>query len=172
MRGKKPTPTNLKVIHGTAQLCRLNDREPKPEKLKRSVAPKSLSDEARKHWKKISKDLESCGVLTLVDQDALAVYCELYAQWMEANEMVKKKGIVIADPRYADRKTEAGRPMTVPVLSPYFRASMKLADQMKQMLVEFGMTPSSRTRVSTSTDNPGDEFESWQKKRRIASEGV
>ncbi len=172
MKGKKPIPTNLKVIHGTAQPCRMNPNEPKPEKAGCPKAPKTLSIEARKHWRRITKDLEACGVLTNIDQDALAVYCELYAQWVEAGNMIRKKGMVIADPRYADRKTESGKAMVVPILSPYFRASMKLSDQMKQMLVEFGMTPSSRTRVQVRKDHPEDSFDNWQKQRRRASEGV
>ncbi len=172
MKGQKPKPTNLKVIHGTAQPCRMNPREPKPEKLASPKPPRTLSTEARKHWRRITRDLESCGVLTNMDQDALSVYCELYAQWVEAGDMVRKKGMVIADPRYADRKTEKGKAMVVPVLSPYFRASLKLSDQMKQMLVEFGMTPSSRTRVQTGRDHAEDPFDEWQKKRRRAHEGV
>lgn len=172
MKGRKQLPTNLKVIRGTAQPCRVNENEPKPEKVKHSLPPKTLSDAAKKHWRVISKELEACGVLTRVDKDALAVYCELYAQWLEASEMIKKKGIVIADPRYADRKTEKGKSMVVPVLSPYFKASMKLSEQMKQMLCEFGMTPSSRSRIHAETDKPDDDFEAWQKKRRMAREGV
>ena len=172
MKGRKPIPTNLKVIRGTAQPCRVNSQEPKPDKAKRPPAPRTLSELARKHWKRITKELEACGVLTNIDQDALAVYCELYAQWVEAGEMIKKKGMVIADPRYADRKTSEGRPMTVPVLSPYFKASLKLSEQMKQMLCEFGMTPSSRSRIRADTDKPEDEFEDWQKKRRVARDGV
>ena len=172
MQGRKTLPTNLKVIRGTAQPCRINSKEPKPEKVKRPPPPKTLSTEARKHWRKISKELETCGVLTQVDKDALALYCELYAQWLEAGEMIKKKGMVIADPRYADRKTEKGKAMVVPVLSPYFKASLKLSDQMKQMLCEFGMTPSSRSRIHSSKDEPDDDFEAWQKKRRMAREGV
>ena len=168
MKGRKPLPTNLKVIHGTARPHRVNDQEPKPEKVRRPLAPKSLSADARKHWKKIARDLEACGVLTLMDQDALALYCELYAQWVEAGDMIQKKGIVIADPRYLAKET----PVTVPIQSPYFMASLKLAEQMKAMLCEFGMTPSSRSRIRADSDKPGDDYEAWQKKRRMAREGV
>jgi len=169
MKGRKPLPTNLKVIHGTARPHRVNEQEPKPEKVKRPLPPKTLSAEARKHWKKICKDLAACGVLTLIDQDALAMYCELYAQWLEAGDMVRKKGMVIADPRYLAREK---KPVTVPIQSPYFVASLKLAEQMKQLLCEFGMTPSSRSRIRADTDKPGDDYEAWQKKRRMAREGV
>ncbi len=146
--------------------------EPRPEKAKRPAAPKTLSGSARKHWHKITKDLSSCGVLTLMDQDALALYCEIYARWVEAGDMVQKKGMVIADPRYAGKTTKDGQRITVPVLSPYFRASLKLSEQMKQMLCEFGMTPSSRSRIRAETAKPEDDFDAWQKKRRMAREGV
>ena len=176
MTGRKPLPTNLKVIRGTARPCRLEEKEPKASTVKRPAAPKNLSDNARKHWQKITKDLACCGVLTRMDQDALAIYCELYARWVEAGDMIQKKGMVIADLRYAGKTTKDGQRITVPVLSPYFRASLKLADQMKQMLTEFGMTPSSRTRIKADKDQPDDDFETWNQKqkdkRRIAREGV
>lgn len=172
MKGRKPLPTNLKVIRGTAQPCRLNEKEPRPVKLQKLTAPKTLSDAARKHWRSVARKLEKCGVLTVMDQDALALYCELYAQWVDANAMVQKKGMVIADARYRHKQSDPGQPVTVPVLSPYFRASLKLADQMKQLLGEFGMTPSSRTRIRSDKDAPDDEFETWQKKRQMAREGV
>lgn len=172
MKGRKALPTNLKVIRGTAQPCRMNDKEPKPEKARRPPPPKTLSDSAKKHWRIISKELEACGVLTLVDKDALGIYCELYAQWVQASDMIQKKGIVIADPRYADKKTKADKPIVVPVLSPYFKASLKLAEQMKQMLCEFGMTPASRTRIQSDKEASEDNFDTWQKRNRQSKEGV
>ena len=107
-----------------------------------------------------------------MDKDALALYCELYAQWVQAGDMIQKKGMVIADPRYTGKTAKDGQRIVVPVLSPYFRASLKLSEQMKHMLCEFGMTPSSRTRVRAETDKPEDDFDAWQKKRRMAREGV
>ena len=132
--------------------------------MSRPKAPTSLSDEAKKHWRKVVGYLEDAGVLTAMDLDALTMYCELYSQWVEANDMIRKKGMVIADPRHKDR--------VVPMTNPYFRNALKLSEQMKAFLTEFGMTPSSRTRVAAANPKPNDEFEDWMKRRRMAKEGV
>lgn len=172
MKGRKPLPTNLKVVRGTAKPHRLDNQEPKPEKLSNPEPPATLSADARKHWQTVTGILEHSGVLTAMDQDALAMYCELYSQWVEANRMIQSKGMVLADPRYVGKTTPDGQRMTVPMVSPYFKTSMKLAEQMKHLLCEFGMTPSSRTKIHASSDKPDDDYEAWQKKRRMAREGV
>ena len=172
MKGRKPLPTNLKVMRGTAKPHRLDDQEPKPEKLSNPEPPATLSASAREHWHTVTCILERSGVLTAMDQDALAMYCELYCQWVEANRMIQTKGMVLADPRYVGKTTLNGQRMTVPMVSPYFKISMKLAEQMKHLLCEFGMTPSSRTKVHGSGTKPDDDYEAWQKKRRMAREGV
>jgi len=82
--------------------------------------------------------LHEAGILTAVDADALAAYCELHARWVEANEKIREDGLVIKSPSGA------------PVQSPYFKISAITFDAMKAMLVEFGMTPSSRARVKST----------------------
>lgn len=149
MAGRKPKPTSLKLLHGTAQACRMNKNEPKP-KGDSIKMPSGLSDDAKKCWKQVAKHLKDAGVLTNLDVHALAMYCEAYARWFDANEKIKKFGTVIK------------APSGFPVQSPYLAIANKAFDQMKSMLVEFGMTPSSRTRVSVSEkaqdNDPLNEF--------------
>ena len=71
-----------------------------------------------------------------LDVTALAIYCESYAMWQDATDKINSHGAVI--------KGKDG----YPVRSPYFMVMQRAFDQMKAMLTEFGMTPSSRTKVS------------------------
>ena len=154
-----PLPTNLKVLRGTAQPCRMNDREPKSPK-GRIKMPSGLTKEEKKHWKAVAADLEAAGILTVLDVQALRLYCRVYHQWCQANEKLEAFGPVI--------KGSHGTPM----LSPYFKVSRSCLEQMLALLREFGMTPSSRTRIRSERDEPDDDFEAWQKKRKMAREGV
>ena len=159
MASPTPLPTNLKVLRGTAQPCRINDKEPKAPKSKVKM-PTGLSQEEKKHWKSVAADLEAAGILTVLDVQALRLYCRTYTQWHKANEKLDEFGSVI--------KGSHG----TPTLSPYFKVSRTCMDQMLALLREFGMTPSSRTRIRSETDKPEDDFEVWQKKRKMAREGV
>lgn len=149
MAGRRPLPTRLKVLQGTAQPCRMNPDEPEPED-DSIEKPFELSPVADKHWDKVIKELRAAKMITNVDSTALAMYCEVFAQWHDAMQKVKKYGSVI--------KNQKGHPAQ----SPYMRVAFGAQNQMRQMMTEFGMTPSSRSKVSvaetTDGSNPWDDI--------------
>lgn len=79
--------------------------------------------------------LDRIGVLTEIDGTALAIYCQAYSTWVEATERIKKTGMIVK------------APSGYPIQNPYLAIANKAIDQMKSLLAEFGMTPSSRSRV-------------------------
>lgn len=146
MAGRKPLPSYLKVLKGTDQPCRMNKAEPKPKSDKIKM-PSSLSDNAKKHWRIVCKQLTDAGIMTNLDVYALAMYCEAFARWKDANDSIIRFGIVV--------KTPNG----FPVQSPFLQIANKAFEQMRTMLVEFGMTPSSRTRVSVKNADSNNDFD-------------
>lgn len=136
-RGKRPIPTQLKIIKGTDQPCRMRKNEPKPADDNIEM-PEELSKEAGKHWDKVCTQLQDAKIITNIDVTALAMYCESYATWFNANKMIQRHGPVVKNPS------------GFPVQSPYLLIANKAFDQMRAMLTEFGMTPSSRTRVAAT----------------------
>ena len=84
-RGRKPKPTAVKVLEGNPGKRSLNTAEPKPEK-KAPRCPSWLEDEAKKEWKRMSKQLEQLGILTEIDMAAFAGYCQ-------ACEVERSRGI-------------------------------------------------------------------------------
>ena len=136
MSGRKPKPTALKLITGNPGKRPLPKNEPMLET--GADMPEWLSEAAREHWPLVSKQLTDAGIMTQIDAQALGLYCEAFARWRDANERVAKFGSVVK------------APSGFPVQSPYLAIANKAWDQMMKALVEFGMTPSSRSRVSVN----------------------
>lgn len=151
MRGRKPTPTALKVMRGNPGKRALSENEPKPAA--GATAPDWLTPLAAQHWPTVARQLEDSGVLTVMDAPALALYCEAFARWAQATAHVLKHGQVITSPTGMQKQ------------SPYLLIANKAHDQMAKMLVEFGMTPSSRSRVSRATPMTKNPFADLVKRR-------
>jgi len=143
--GPKPQPTQLKIIRGNPGKRKLPEGEPQL-KASRPDAPDNLSEMAKNHWDHIIDHLADAKLMTNLDIDALSMYCEAFARWSDANNHIKEIGPLVKSPQ--------GFPMQ----SPYLQIANKSFDQMKSLLVEFGMTPSSRTRVRAIEANTKDEF--------------
>lgn len=138
-RGRKPKPTAVKELEGNPGKRPLNTSEPKPKK-KAPKCPTWLDVEAKKEWRRISKQLEELGILTDVDMAAFAGYCEAYSRWKEAEEFISKHGTIM--------KTSSGYWQQVPQVSiaqTYLKLMIKFGEQ-------FGLTPSSRSRIVTDKD--------------------
>ena len=133
-RGRKPKPTAIKELEGNPGKRELNQNEPKPKK-NAPKCPAWLDAEAKKEWRRVSKQLEEIGVLTEVDMAAFAGYCEAYSRWKDAEEFISKHGTIF--------KTPSGYWQQVPHVSiaqTYLKIVIKFCEQ-------FGMTPSSRSRI-------------------------
>ena len=140
----RPLPTALKAVKGTLQKCRTNKKEPKPESII-PEPPEFITGIALEEWKRASKLLLDMRVLTSADGVALAAYCDAYRLWVEATEMVRKSGILI--------KTVQGNVIQNPALG----VANKARQDMVKYLIEFGMTPASRPRVSASDKKDDDD---------------
>lgn len=136
MRGRKPHPTSLKLLRGLPGKRKPSPVEPMPVKLDTAPAPDWLAPEAQAEWNRLAPQLIRLGVLTESDTAALAAYCEAWATWKEATGQIRKWGMVLKDKDHA-----------IPVVSPYVRIAHNSLTQMRSFLIEFGLTPSSRTRI-------------------------
>ena len=135
MKGRKPKPTALKVLAGNPGKRPLNDAEPNFMGERIGNAPKHLSAEAKAEWKRVAPVLKAAGVLTPADRGALAAYCQAWARWVEAERKIETEGMVTTTP--------SGYEMQ----SPWVGIANKALELMRAFAAEFGMTPSSRTRV-------------------------
>ena len=143
-RGRKPKPTALKELEGNPGKRALNQHEPKPEK-KAPKCPVWLDPEAKKEWRRMAKQLEGLGILTEVDMAAFAGYCQAYARWKEAEEFITKHGTIV--------KTPSGYWQQVPQVS-IAQTYLKI---MNRFCEQFGLTPSSRSRIVADGSSEGDD---------------
>lgn len=156
MQGRKPKPTAVKVLNGNPGKRALNHAEPKP----RVVLPKPpehLSDEEKNKWKLTVRELYPLGLVTVIDKDALAMYCVIYIRWTKAEKIVREKGEII--------KTAAGNI----IQNPYLSIANRALEQLNRLGAEFGMTPSSRSRVKVNgAISPNQDLEEMLFGQRVA----
>ena len=149
MAGRKPLPTHLKLVKGTARPHRLNKAEPKP-----TVAvpepPGHLDERARAKFTDMAAMLARHGVMTELDAGALSRYAVVWWRWVDAEAEIKRRGPVV--------KTEGGNI----IQNPFLAVANKCLLQMAQLESEFGLTPSSRSRIRMAepaeTIDPFEEF--------------
>lgn len=161
LRGAKPKPTRMKALSGTLRPHRMNPAEPDPPPGV-PEAPPHLTAAAREEWTRVTEEIAGLGIVTCLDRGTLAAYCQAYGRWVAAEEalgrMARKdaitSGIVI--------RTKSGNAIQNPLVG----AANKAMADMVRYAAEFGMTPSSRTRVAAfEVDDEDDPFAQF--KRRV-----
>src|SRR5690554_2251440 len=79
-RGRKPTPTHLKIVTGNPGKRPLPESEPQPKKIrKRPPAPDHMSEGAKAIWEHLVKELDDIAILTSIDVFAVEILCESIA---------------------------------------------------------------------------------------------
>lgn len=135
--GRKPLPSSVRLLTGMSGHHPLNINEPKPEAVEITLPPPDhLSDEARMEWLRMVPVLIRHDMMRETDIAAFSVYCQAYGRWVRSERQLALHGDVIT----AKNGTQT--------ISRYLVVSNRASDQMRQFLTEFGMTPSSRTRVA------------------------
>jgi P27 family predicted phage terminase small subunit len=144
MRGRKPKPVELRVLHGGAYGKALAE-QPQPRRcLPR--CPDHLEGEAAACWKRLARELYDAGLLSAIDRDALAAYCTAYARYKKAEAEVARHGEVVETATKVDAAgnvTGGGNT----IQNPWLAIANRALEQMSKLAAEFGMTPSSRSRV-------------------------
>ena len=146
MRGRKPTPTALKLIRGNPGKRPLRMDEFRPAASIPS-APRHLKGEARKEWKRLCEELYAHSMLANVDRGALAMVCTLWARYVNAEEMIERAAGASPESHGLFVKSPSGYPMQ----SPWLAVSNKAIEQYKGWCAEFGLTPAARVRAVPTT---------------------
>ena len=149
MRGPKPKATILKLITGNPGRRPLNAQEAKP-RVVIPEPPDTLTGLARKEWDRVTPLLADVGLITKLDLAVIAGYCAAFARWQDCERELQKTGIIVRAPN--------GYPM----YSPYFTASSKALEQVRQLAEQIGLSGSARSRIKaadTASDfDPAEDF--------------
>ena len=103
--------------------------------------PDWIDEEAKAAWAHLVPMLQAMGVLTRIDDMALARYCQYWARWKKAEQFIQKHGDSYP------LKDEKGRVKCVAQF-PQVAIAHKLGALLGRLEQEFGMTPSARSRIS------------------------
>lgn len=133
--GTKPKPTEMKRLAGNPGRRPLNDSEPKitgglP------TCPAYLDKAARREFNRVLKAFGQTRLLTIADRGALAMMCQMYSRWITAEWSIAHDGLTI--------KTFVGNVIQNPAIG----IANRCCELYMRAAVEFGMTPSSRSRLS------------------------
>jgi len=142
-----PKPTALKALEGgrghrTKAEKAKSDREPKPPR-DCPAAPTWLDAAAKRKWRQLADTLNETGVLTLIDGDVLALYCQAYADHERLTKYLRKKGEVSVAP--------SGYEMPRPEVALRNRAR----DDMRKFGAELGIGAASRTKIEVKPKDAG-----------------
>lgn len=155
-RGRKPTPTKIKILRGNPGKRKLTVDEPAPpEGLPK--APAYLSDSARAEYLRLGRELLAAGVMTVLDENALASYCVMRTRWLEAEAHLAKDGQVYEDKFGQQHK------------SPWVAIAMNCNTQMNRIGSEFGLLPSSRSRLHVPPKAAEDPLEKLRQANKRGS---
>jgi P27 family predicted phage terminase small subunit len=153
MRGRKPAPTALKLLKGVRS-DRINQAEPTPRR-EPPDKPDWISDRAGEFWDRIAPELFDAGILTVADGPALTILVVTLGMWRDALDLLELHGMTTL--------TEKGdeRP------HPAVRIAFQCERQILQLLVEFGMTPASRSKVSAILPTVDDPLATYLGERQV-----
>ncbi len=154
--GRRPKPTALKLLAGNPGHRPINDAEPDAPAA-RPDAPDYLDEVASTEWDRVCGILAQMGLLSSADRSALAAYCVCYSRWVDAEKKVKQSGTIVKSP-------DKG----VPIYSPYLNVANRAMEQMVKLSVEFGLTPSSRSRIRLPPGSKKNKLSTFLDKSRRA----
>ena len=136
MRGRKPKPTKLKELAGNPGGRPLNTGEPQvPVPDRTPYVPRFLNDDGKREWRRIVGLLMDLGLYTDLDRAALAMYCQAYGRWVQVERELAKEDLILTG-------AEGGL-----YQNPKLHVANKAWEQQRKILAEFGLTPSSRSRL-------------------------
>lgn len=133
MRGRKPTPTHLKLLEGNPGKRAINRAEPKPEG-NLFDAPEWLTDDQRDGWAYAIANAPA-GLLKRLDRAMLTMWVIAESLHRDAAMKVVKSGSVVRT-----RNGEAAQ-------NPYLSIVNRQAAVMVKLASEMGFSPASRTRI-------------------------
>lgn len=149
-RGRRPKPTPLKLLAGNPGHRPLPEDEPEPPPA--SIDPPDhLEGDALAEWNRMAPMLKEAGMFSVADRIALSLVCDVYAEYLDARRKEKEMA----------PSGVAGGAKGGVVTSPFRRLLYRSRDDLRKLLVEFGMTPSSRSRVMVNPQGGSNDDEEW-----------
>lgn len=163
MAGRRPKPSALKELAGNPGHRPLNADEVKPP-VAAPEKPKNMSRAASREWDRMVPKLIALHLLTDIDGKALMAYCECYATWEMAVKEKRRIGLIVEEPVLSKDGAVVG---TKYKANPAVSIELNAAKTMKAFLIEFGLTPASRSKLHIEKPKEVDPFEAAMGRRNM-----
>jgi P27 family predicted phage terminase small subunit len=153
--GRRPKPAALRLLQGERRPSRTR-AEPRPE-AGRPPTPAHLKGAAAAEWSRLAELTETMRVLTVADGPILEATCAAYGEMRAAQRLLAREGAVY------NLKSKAGG-----MMRRKHPAADIAADAWRryvQGLGHFGLSPSTRSKVSALEPKEIDPFEVWSNPR-------
>jgi len=152
-KGRKPLPTEVKRLQGTLKPYRITDHINTAALAGVPPCPKDFTDQEKKLWDSVTAFLHSNKILQDIGLPNVVSWCRFMHRHLEAEVWIAEHGAV-----YFNTDREGN---TIPKTHPYHRISIESSQQAQRLGAEFGLTPSSQTKIVASLgylkDDPNDE---------------
>ena len=143
MKGRKPTPTHLKLVMGNPGKRKINHDEPKTE-YKTPEMPSVLADSiAQEHWSYIVAELESMGTLAHSDMGIITAAALAWNRMVRAEERLREMSEKKGGGYIEVIPTKAGNV----IMNPIVRVANTARVEFVKYCAELGLSPTSRTRI-------------------------
>ena len=152
----RPKPTAVKLAEGNRGHRPIEGDDFQPEHIMPET-PKGMSRGALREWRRMSKVLFNSGVLTQVDGKALRTYCEKADLVERAQKRILETGTEVISV-YAMNK-EGEQVFLRQEINPWYKVLADAEKIMKAFLIEFGLTPASRSRLKLPKKPEDDEID-------------
>lgn len=150
LTSKKPHISNAEI---EARKAAENALKVAKDKLK---APSWLDKTAKGFFRHVVNEMSELDVLNNLDLHALAIMANVYSQYVACNKQIEEDGLLVS----ANKSSE-----TTVAAHPLFVKQNHLFQQLRLMQVEFGLTPSGRSKLALNevkgkmpTNNTRDKF--------------
>ena len=154
--GPRRKPTNLKMLSNKKFHGQGRENEPTPD-IEIPECPDFLTEEAVKEWEYMAPILKENGLITKMDKALFAAYCQSYGDWVDISKTLKTEECM--------HKTAAGNT----TVNPRIWLRDKARNSMIKAAVQFGLSPSSRSDVSTKVRDEANPYREWKKRKEAAN---
>ena len=154
MMGRPPLPTEVKALRGNPGKRPLNNDPHVPAGI--PDCPDWLTDVAKAEWVRILPILLGMQILTIADLPTVAGYCQSYARWRQAEELIDEIGMVVREPILNDAGAIVGYKIK---RNPACIDARGAKADMDRFLSKLGFSPSDRTRIHAESPQENDDAE-------------
>lgn len=160
--GRPPKPTALKLLQGNPGRRALPQNEPVPPAGAIEL-PRPLQGNALAVWQRLVPILQEMRVLSRADVEKLAMACEAEGDYLDLRARIKKVGRIYRTITVTGSTVYRPRP-EVAMCSEAFRRADRI-------LSEFGLSPSTRSKVQAIVEQDADPFDAFLKGKRASGDG-